>query len=242
MENLKTKKTGRITSGLAKVKKWRAKKRLETQEAKLEKLIKNLAERGEVNQRFFDFVRDFIDNNRKPEFWRKVLDRENLSPFQLYDISMVANDEALKTLAQKRFLKEENIENLCEALERTDNDYQEKIFEEICARIKYKLIKKNKAWELLGEIIKNRHISPKYRERSWELLQYQAPPDDVLKGLIDVSISTSDPVLPGLQKKIEIFIRERSKKEKKNFNNTLFNEIKTTIEKIAQLKQVQKLG
>lgn len=239
MENPETKKAGKIANRLAEFKKWRGKKKLETQEAKLNKLIKNLAKKGEINQGFFDFVRDFINDSRKPKFWKIVLSRENLLPFHLYDISMVVNDETSKTRAQQRFLEETDIEKLYEAFEWTDDDYRKKIFEEICTRIKYKRIKKSRVWELLGEIIKNGQIPSEYREKALELLQYQDPPDSELKRLIDLPISKSDLVLADLQKKIEVFIRERGKKKKKNLNTTLFNEIQITIEKIAQLKMGQ---
>jgi len=228
---------GNITNSVAKIRKWGSERKLGKLTKHLKKLIERLAKKGEITPPLLNFVKDNIQDDEKPNFWRIVLQRTDISAYDAYDISLAAIDEESKTKAQEKFLNEADMEELLDMLERTDKEYQEKIFDEICKRIKYRRLRKGAAWKLLGKIIGSRYLPDDFRKKSCELLLWLDPSDTILKELIDLPVSQYDPLLLMLQREIEAFIRGR--KRGKDFNNSLFNEIRTTRQGIAKLKSGQ---
>lgn len=234
MEKPKTEKIGRFATRLTKFRKWGLKRSLKKLENTLNNLAERLAKKGEINQQFFNFIREYVEDNQQAAFWTTVLNREDLIPYDLYEISMIISDKALKAQAEKRLLKEAQVEELYEIFMVADKDLQKMIWQEIDERIKYKMIRKNQAWQHLSKIMEN---VPDYREEALVIFQYLDPPDSELKRLIDSPTKKDDIVMAKFKSKIEKFMRER--KRKKDFNVALIANIRNTSDRIKQLKQGQ---
>ncbi len=216
---------------------WRDAGKVKSLRKKLNKFIKKLARKAEINDFLFEFIRDCLKPHQQLLFWEDVLNRKNITPFDTYDISRVVNNNRLKTLSQNKFLKEASTEQLYEVFKDTEKDFQEMLWQKIDERIKLRRIRRSKAWELLTRVIKN---IVSYRENAWNTLQYLDPPDSILKPLVDLPIMKSDAGLAELQMKIEKFIRERKTKKTKDLTADLIGEIKSAIAKIQEIRGEKK--
>lgn len=203
---------------------------------KLTEELKNLEQRlikkGVIDQTFLNFVRDIEPNEKQIEAWRKILNRKDLTPSDLYEISKVIEDKPLRTTAQRKYVAIASDNDLDDTIKYEEKILQEIAWQERCERIKKGFIKKHRAREILIDLFRN---TPDYRIKIWDVLEWLGPADEELKSLL---------VLPFMDKseygelrgRIERLIR---RKTKKSDNIKLLSKIRNIQEKLAKLKTGQ---
>jgi len=212
-------------------------KRIEKLTKRLKKQIERLLRKGEVNQKFLDFIRDFAEKEKQVQFWKIVLSRRDLSPINLYIISRAIAEEPLKTEARQKYVKIASDEDLLGTMRIEDSSFQEIIWPELSQRIQ-KYLKKHRTRKQAIEILKNVFEEiEKYRDRSWQILKFLGLSDDELQHLHDSPFMYSYPVL---QAEIQALIKKRRLRwRREDYNTRKIADIQELIAKIAELKKGQ---
>ncbi len=199
-------------------------------ENQLKNLGQQLIKKGVIDQTFLNFVRDIKPKEKQIEFWKKILNRKDLTPSDLYEISKMIDDEPLKMEAQRKYVAIAPDHDLDDTIKYEDDIFQEMAWQERCERIKKGYIKKRRAREILIELFKD---TPNYRIKIWDVLEWLEPTDKELQSLLILPFMDTMPELSG---KIERLIR---KKKKKSDNTKLISKIKNIQGKLTKLKEGQ---
>lgn len=196
----------------------------------LDNFFQQLIEKGGIDQTFLNFVRDIKPKEKHIEVCRKILNREDLTPSDFYEISKIIEDEPLRRESQRKYVAIAPDYDLDDTIKYEDGILQEMAWQERCERIKKGCIKKHRAREILINLFKD---TPKCRIKIWDLLERLEPTDKELQSLLILPFMDR---MPDLSRKIERLIRN---KKKKSDNTKLISKIQKITERLVELEKGQ---